>query len=97
MIEFILLTLSFYLSYGQDLKEICNWFGYYIDTPIYPMYVCSTYVNEDEMNGLFKYSTTYECDYEGTPKGSMSILEYNDTDCTGEPYSVTTYTKGIMM
>ena len=71
----------------------CEWFGSNTtNAPISPVGVCTAYSHLDELNHSNLYSAKLECDY---INGVMLQYEYNNTECSGTPYHVTTFQKGI--
>ena len=89
----ILLTLLFgVVAFGKKDYSDCKWFGgNYTEAPFYPIDVCESHSHENELDGLYLYSTRLECG----DNGELYQYEWNDTDCNGSPYNTITYLKGI--
>jgi len=86
-------ALLWSVSFASTDYSDCNWFdGPDINSshvPIHPIGVCSAHSHEGELDGLSLYSTKYECN----GPNQLDQFEYNNTDCEGMPFNITTFRK----
>ena len=81
------------ISGSKDYSD-CKWFGgNYTNAPLNPIGICTAHSYETELDGLYLYSTKYECN----ENGEMEQAEWNNTDCEGQEYNKKIYRKGTYL